>query len=132
MPQLYAEAINARAKGEQHWLPADIEAIASEEQAERESQDPWWDQVAELVEAKKHEAQADREMFGWVRSVEVLRKIGLPAEKQDRAAEMRAAELLKKLGGKSRKLPRKMGHGMQGYRFDLELGGQYGQRGQSA
>ena len=129
MPQLYAEAINAFAKHEAWHLPADIEAIAADEQAERESQDPWWDQVAELVEAKKHEALVEREMFAWVRSVEVLRKIGLAAEKQDRAAEMRAADLLKKLGGKSRKVPRKMGRGLQGFRFDLELEGQQGQYG---
>lgn len=116
MPQLYAEAINAFSKGEQWWLPPDIELDAENEQRERLTDDPWEDQVRALVEEKRNGAQG---MWAWVRSVEVLEKIIADRSKHDRAAEMRASALLVKLGGKRHKTPRSEGPQKWGYRFEL-------------
>jgi len=119
MQQLYAEAINAFAKGEQWWLAADVELDAEGEQRERLTDDPWEDGAREVVEQARREAISAEERLFWVRSVDVLSGIEVRREDWDRAGEMRAASLLVKLGGKRLKMPRGKGHPRNGYRFDL-------------
>jgi predicted P-loop ATPase len=116
--QLYAEALAAYHKGERWHLSDDLVTIAEAEQAARESEDAWHEPASDMVAERRREAQALGEMYAWVRTIELLRKV-LHPDKHDRAAMMRAAEVLKKLGGVSKKVPLKMGRGLQGYRFDL-------------
>jgi len=114
MPQLYAEAIAAFYRGEQWWLPAEVELLAEAEQRDRLTDDPWEKVAAELVADKKNSASS---MYAWVTTAELLQRV-ITLDRQDRAAEMRAGTLLVKLGGRRAKLPRDRGWPRRGFRFD--------------
>jgi len=121
MPQLYAEAIREiNQPGAQWHLPADIEAIAAEEQAERTSQDPWTERAQELVEERKHQARNANAKDAFVYGEELLKKVGMPEERWDKQVKDRAGSVLSQLGGLRHKR-RIRGIPLQGFRFALEL-----------
>lgn len=117
VPQLYAEAKEAFFKGEHWWLPPEIEALAEEEQDERISDDPWEDGVKTVVDKERKMALGLGETFFWVSSVMGLEAIEGKRELWDFQKQYRVALILKKLGGKNKKLPRGAGWPKSGFRF---------------
>jgi predicted P-loop ATPase len=119
MPQLYAEAIAAFYKGEQWWLPPDVELLAEEEQRARLTDDPWEGGAVEAVAFERKRAVADDKPFFFMTTTHVLETIKVRREDWNKGMEMRAGLLLTKLGGKRMKLPRGEGFPKRGWRFDL-------------
>ena len=117
MPQLYAEAKQAYFADEHWWLPPEIEAIAEAEQDSRLTDDPWEEGVREIVTRRRDEARAHGETFFWVTSTEGLLNIEGKRENWDYQKQYRVALILKKLGGKNKKLPRNAGWPNRGFRF---------------
>jgi predicted P-loop ATPase len=88
--QLWAEAIERYRAGEHWWLEASEEPLAREAQSLREEPDAW----AEPLGNKLQE-------HGWPETLTVdkaLSLLGIPHERKDKRAQMRAAKALRSLG----------------------------------
>jgi putative DNA primase/helicase len=87
--QLWAEACHRFQVGERWWLEQHEEGVASSVQEDREEADAW----AEALETKIIESG-----FEELTVDQALTLLGLGNERKDRRAQMRAADVLKKLG----------------------------------
>lgn len=126
--QLWAEAVHRERKGETLWLDAaDLQQEAARLTADRLKEDVWQAAIArwldnteaERVEAKERLAKgedkkgdlfASREPIFVARVLEYA--VGMSKDKMNKAAEMRVADVLKKLGWKGvqrQKLPKVKG-----------------------
>lgn len=86
--QIWAEAYRAFMADERWWLEGDEEqSLADQEVSEREESDVW-------------EEILTRKLDGWnvITISEALAEVGLPAERMDRRAELRAANVLRRMG----------------------------------
>lgn len=87
--QLWAEAMHLYRQGQRWWLEPGEEAAAAEEQSEREEEDAWVEPLANRIAADMlTELTVDR----------ALTLLGIPNERKNKAAQMRAATALKVLG----------------------------------
>jgi putative DNA primase/helicase len=87
--QIWAEAVAAYDSGEKWWLSPEIEKIAVAEQSERLVVDPWTDDIAKYIAARA----------GPFTTADILtRVIDKKKDRQDRADEMRVAEIFATLG----------------------------------
>jgi hypothetical protein len=99
--QLWAEALARFNEGEHWWLDGDAEALAADEQAEREAIDPW--------ESALEKWAAARESFTMQQA---LVGLGVAQEHQTQAQSSRAGKLLAKLGWDVKR--RRSGEGSDG------------------
>lgn len=91
--QLWAEAVAAYRAGETWWLNGEAETAQAEEEQDRRYQtDSWEERIAEALEPHAWKPGAP------VTVANVLDAIHVETAKQDRAAQMRAGECLKRLG----------------------------------
>jgi len=98
--QLWAEAAARHEAGERWWLDAAEERLASEQQAERESEDPW---EAAIVKWLADEAAKGKGVVADFTLAAVLKgACGLKLAEQSQAHSQRAGRLLGKLGYESR------------------------------
>lgn len=93
--QLWAEAAALEANGHPITLPRELWADAASEQAARLLSDTWEDVISDKLRVYSSKPVK-------VRTLDVLRAIGVPIDRQDRGAQMRVAAALKKLGFESR------------------------------
>ncbi|WP_235682113.1 virulence-associated E family protein [Sphingobium yanoikuyae] len=85
--QLWAEAVHRYRAGERWWLEGDENKVAASEQVERQEEDAW----APILEAKLYGRTA-------VTTDEALTELGIPHERKDKRAQMRAATALGQIG----------------------------------
>jgi predicted P-loop ATPase len=86
--QLWAEAYRRYSLGERWWLEPEEERAASSEQSEREEEDAWVEPLADRIAQESiSELSVDR----------ALSLLGIPHERKDKRAQMRAAAALKSL-----------------------------------
>lgn len=85
--QLWAEAVHRYRGGERWWLEGDENKVAASEQVERQEEDAW----APILEAKLYGRTA-------VTTDEALTELGIPHERKDKRAQMRAATALGQIG----------------------------------
>lgn len=121
--QVYAEAYAAFEAGENWWLDPDAEETAREEQAARVQDDPWYGDVARIVDELLAERMPDATGCIWITARNVLDKLlGVALEKRVPREEKRIAAILGQLGGRKarRRLDNnKLGGRMErGFRFD--------------
>jgi predicted P-loop ATPase len=117
MPQIYAEAYAEYQQGEQWWLPPDVEELAEAEQDLRIADDPWEEGVREAVIQANSTARLNGEAFFFVTAVDGLKKVEEARDRWDFAKQYRVALILKKLGGKNMRLPRRGNSQKRGFRF---------------
>lgn len=94
--QLWAEALYMFRAGERWWLEGDETADAAEQQVDREEQDAWVEPLANRLEE-----QASRQQGNIVTVItvdEAMTFLGIPNERKDKKAQMRAATALGDLG----------------------------------
>lgn len=104
MPQLYAEALEAKRAGEQWHLTSDMEKIAEEIRMTREPDDLWEDAILTVIDAAEKYAEAHSEPYAWVTTKQCLLTIDPNLGKgESRSAEMRAGNILQKQGFEKRK-----------------------------
>jgi putative DNA primase/helicase len=85
--QLWAEAVHRYRAGEQWWLTREESAPARQEQLQRVSIDPWQDHLQKkLINS-----------FTYT-SIDVLKELGVPIDRQGQADKIRVAKALKALG----------------------------------
>jgi putative DNA primase/helicase len=107
MPQLYAEAKQALlANEEQWWLPSDVEFIAEIEQDNRLTADPWEDGVKTVIDGRRNSAAGLGEGVFWVSTTDALSAIEVDRAKWDSQKQDRVQRILRKYGGKNKRLPR--------------------------
>lgn len=87
--QLWAEAQHRFSAREPWWLDADTEVTAATETAARAEVDPWLEILADKIA---------RENMRELTPAAAMTLIGIPYERMDRRAQMRAAQCLKTLG----------------------------------
>lgn len=87
--QMWAEAVHRFRQGERWWLDEDETTAANLETEDRSTVDPWVEIIRDRLSDQTYE---------YVTSSLVLGKIGVPAERMDKATEMRASTCLKALG----------------------------------
>lgn len=87
--QMWAEAVHRFRQGERWWLDERESDIALIQTQDRASTDPW----IEILRERFVDFQGK-----YVTSTLALSKIGVPAERMDKATEMRATSCLKALG----------------------------------
>ncbi|WP_313230175.1 virulence-associated E family protein [Sphingobium yanoikuyae] len=85
--QLWAEAVHRYRAGERWWLEGDENKVAASEQVERQEEDAW----APILEAKLYGRTA-------VTTDDALTELGIPHERKDKRAQMRAATALGQIG----------------------------------
>jgi putative DNA primase/helicase len=85
--QLWAEAVHRYRAGERWWLEGDENKVAASEQVERQEEDAW----APILEAKLYGKAA-------VTTDDALTELGIPHERKDKRAQMRAATALGQIG----------------------------------
>jgi predicted P-loop ATPase len=86
--QIWAEAAKAYFAGEGWWIEDDDEALQAEQAAEvREEYDIWVELVADKLAGRQT-----------MTTSEALSAIGVPFERMDRKAELRAAKCLRRIG----------------------------------
>lgn len=91
--QLWAEAVHAYRSGEKWWLDSDdLLTAAAAEQEERYQADAWEEEIAEALETHNWQNR------GAVTVSRVLDAIHVETARRDRAAQMRVAACLKRLG----------------------------------
>jgi predicted P-loop ATPase len=93
--QLWAEAATLEADGHPITLPEELWGEAAREQTSRLVSDTWEDAINDRLDLYRTKAIK-------VRTIDVLKAIGVPLERQDRGAQMRVAAALKKLGFESK------------------------------
>jgi predicted P-loop ATPase len=93
--QLWAEAVNRYRDGERWWLEPEEEAAATAEQSDREEEDAWVEPLLKKLEAR--EAELNRKLDELTVD-DVLSLLGVPNERKDKKAQMRAAAALKTIG----------------------------------
>jgi putative DNA primase/helicase len=87
--QLWAEAAYRYSTGERWWLEPEEERAASSEQSEREEEDAWVEPLADrIMQEGLPELTTDK----------ALTLLGIPHERKNKSAQMRAAATLKALG----------------------------------
>lgn len=99
--QLWAEALHRYRQGERWWLEGDENILASDEQDDRGEEDAW----TEPLRLKIEETEArlgDRMTFITVN--EAMSLLGIPHERKDKKAQMRAATAIKEVGFKRKKI----------------------------
>lgn len=87
--QLWAEARSRYDEGETWWLDSETEALARDEQAERQPDDAWAGRVGRAVELM---------LIDDVSIAEVLDKMGIAIDRQDQLASNRVARALNSMG----------------------------------
>lgn len=106
--QLWAEALERFRGNERWWLESDEDAGAEEAQSEREEEDAWVEPLRLKI--------VEKAIVGELTTNDAMTLLGIPHERKDRKAQMRAAAALKALGyeqkvdwfnGKSRRIWRK-------------------------
>jgi len=89
--QLWAEAATLEANGHPLTLPEHLWSDAAEVQKARLISDTWADAIGEKLDLFRDRAIK-------VRTGDTLLSIGVPLERQDRGAQMRAASIMRRLG----------------------------------
>lgn len=92
--QLWAEAVHAYCAGERWWLEPDEENVAREVQAERVEEDAWAEPLRKKLRGEADNGRA----IGEITVDEALTLLGIPHERKDKRAQMRAAAALKDIG----------------------------------
>jgi predicted P-loop ATPase len=121
-PQLWAEAVVRYRRGEAAFLENDnLEALARQEQEERQAEHPWVEQLALWAQGLTETTTAD-----------ALDKLQVPPERQTKQSQMVAAATLRKLGFTNRqreirdgvevRVYRKPGRNVWGYVIRLPRG----------
>lgn len=85
--QLWAEAVHRYQDGEHWWLEGDENDLAKLETKRREDDDPWEEVLARKIK--------DRQQ---ITVAEAMTELGIPYDRMDKRAQMRAAAALSKLG----------------------------------
>lgn len=99
--QLWAEALHRYRDGERWWLEGDENRLAGDEQDERGDEDAW----TEPLRKKIDEEQARRGTpFNFITVDEAMTLLGIPHERKDKKAQMRAATAIKEVGFERKKL----------------------------
>lgn len=93
--QLWAEALHLFRAGERWWLEGDENVDAADQQVDREEEDAWVEPLR-----KKIDEQAGKSGFpiDMITTDEALSLLGIPHERKDRKAQMRAGAALGDLG----------------------------------
>lgn len=92
--QLWAEAVEAYKRGDRWWLEGDENRLAEEQAADRQEDDAWSEPLRKAIE---RELDAGRKVE-ILSCDDALGLIGVPNERKDKRAQMRAATALKALG----------------------------------
>lgn len=85
--QLWAEAVHRYRAGERWWLEGDENKVAASEQGEREEEDAWTPILRDKLHGKST-----------VTTNDALTELGIPHERKDKRAQMRAAAALGQIG----------------------------------
>ncbi|WP_197421645.1 virulence-associated E family protein [Sphingobium sp. CCH11-B1] len=85
--QLWAEAVHRFRQGERWWLEDDENKVATVEQVEREEEDAWTPILKEKLVGK-----------AVITTNDALTELGIPHERKDKRAQMRAATALVQIG----------------------------------
>lgn len=93
--QLWAEAFHAYSKGERWWLEGDENVVAEAQAAARMEEDAW---AEPLRKAIQREEEGRCITISEITSDEALSMIGVPNERKDKRAQMRAGAALASLG----------------------------------
>lgn len=92
--QLWAEAVHRYRAGERWWLEPEEEGLAQEAQSQREEEDAWAEPLRNKI---KSEAENGRS-YPEITVDQALTLLGIPHERKDKRAQMRAGACLKSLG----------------------------------
>lgn len=93
--QLFSEALQAYESGEQWHLPPQLEHMAREEQEAVREEDPWESVIFDHLDSA---GPFDDEPVTRVSAHDLLRRIGVPTERQTQAHLQRVARILKHRG----------------------------------
>jgi predicted P-loop ATPase len=94
--QLWAEALHRFREGERWWLEGDETNDAAEQQVDREEQDAWVEPLAKKLDEEA--ARKAGNLVNLITTDEALTLLGIPHERKDKKAQMRAAAALGDLG----------------------------------
>lgn len=94
--QLWAEALRLFRAGERWWLEGEETGHAAEQQVDREEQDPWVEPLSKKLEEES--ARRNGGVVSIITTDEALSLLGIPHERKDKKAQMRAATALGDLG----------------------------------
>lgn len=93
--QLWAEALHRFRADERWWLEGDENLSAADQQVDREEQDAWVEPLAKKIDDEGHRNQRRVTMIS---TDEALTLLGIPHERKDKKAQMRAAAALVDIG----------------------------------
>ena len=92
--QLWAEAVHRYRAGERWWLEPEEEDAARTAQTEREEEDAWAEPLRKKIVVESDSGRNMSELT----TDEALSLLGIPHERKDKRAQMRAAAALKAIG----------------------------------
>ena len=95
--QLWAEAVTAFHRGEQWWLPAEVDVLAAREQEKRLIVDPWQDLVVEWASKQADDVT--------IRQI-LCQLLEVPIERQDQTHQNRVSRILRAAGYERRQVRR--------------------------
>lgn len=99
--QLWAEALHRYRAGERWWLEGDENVLATEEQDARGDEDAWTEPLRnKIIEA---EARSNWPITT-ITADEAMTLLGIPHERKDKRAQMRAATAIREVGFERKKI----------------------------
>lgn len=99
--QLWAEALHRYRAAERWWLEGDENALAGDEQDERGEEDAWSEPLRKRI--AEEQTRTGRPM-NLITVDEAMTLLGIPHERKDKKAQMRAAIAIKEVGFERKKM----------------------------